>query len=294
MAAPGSDQALLHLKNLYSNILSLDLSRLFVPTLVVSVIFPFCRFVHRDYSNFLALGPGGTPSNFFGYLCISYLRLFTLKDPFTPPPPTTQTDRPAHGFLLQLPKRPQPRPSVAGVAPHRQTNQKPPASLYQMMRTALYDLVSNNSKLLRSGNSCFEKHGLALFLCLCPQCPDAQCHTELLHPGPTHMNSTCEDTGEICHIHPSDSSMHLTLHPSDAALVISKGWGERHPLAGCLVFPLGKRLLPEGFVMVYAPQDESQVGVLKEIVRAAGWWVGGVVLASDSRNESVSKKTVDG
>lgn len=88
--------------------------------------------------------------------------------------------------------------------------------------------------------------------------------------------------------------MHLTLHPSDAALVISKGWGERHPLAGCLVFPLGKRLLPEGFVMVYAPQDESQVGVLKEIVRAAGWWVGGVVLASDSRNESVSKKTVDG
>lgn len=46
--------------------------------------------------------------------------------------------------------------------------------------------------------------------------------------------------------------MHLTLHPQDAALVISEGWGERHPLAGCPVLGIGKRLLPEGFVMVYA------------------------------------------
>lgn len=71
--------------------------------------------------------------------------------------------------------------------------------------------------------------------------------------------------------------MHLTLHPHDAALIISSGWGERHPLAGRLIF--GKRLLPSGFVMVYAPRTEEQVGVLVEIVRAGAWWVGAVDLS---------------
>ncbi|KAL8964530.1 MAG: hypothetical protein Q9183_004389 [Haloplaca sp. 2 TL-2023] len=234
----------------------------------------------------MALGPGGTPKTIAGYLRISYLRLFTLKDPFSPPPPTA-AHRPANGFLLRLPLRPEARPTVAGIAPHRQTNQKPSADIYHLLRISLYALVRVNSRLLRTGNSCFEKHGLALFLCLCPQCPDAECHAELLHSGPTHLNATCQDTGEICHLHPSDSSMHMTLHPDDAALVISQGWGERHPLAGCHVPGIGKRLLPEGFVMVYAPQNESQIQVLHDIVRAAGWWVGGVALATESNAEGV-------
>lgn len=82
--------------------------------------------------------------------------------------------------------------------------------------------------------------------------------------------------------------MHLTLHPSDAALVIDQGWGERHPLAGRLIF--GKRLLPSGFVMVYAPQDISQIGILVEIVRAGGWWVGGVKLGKGERAANVLTK----
>ncbi|KAL8947628.1 MAG: hypothetical protein Q9222_006115 [Ikaeria aurantiellina] len=285
MAASAPDQPLPHLKALLPK-LSLDIGHLLFSTVAISVILPLCRFVHRDYHDFLALGPGGTPSNFLGYLRITYLRFFTLKDPFSPPPPR-KIDRPANGFLLRLPKCPQPRPSVAGIAPHRQTSQKPPARIYQRLRIALHSLVHANSKLLRTGNSCFEKHGLALFLCLCPQCPDAECHAELLHAGPTNINDTCADTGEICHLHPSDSSMHLTLHPADAAVVIHQGWGERHPLAGCPVLGIGKRLLPEGFVMVYAPQDEGQVEVVKDIVRAAGWWVGGVRLRSESDGEGV-------
>ena len=71
--------------------------------------------------------------------------------------------------------------------------------------------------------------------------------------------------------------MHLTLHPIDAALVIASGWGERHPLAGCRIH--GKRLLPAGFVMVYTPQNEIEVQTVMDIVKAAGWWVGGVDLA---------------
>lgn len=72
--------------------------------------------------------------------------------------------------------------------------------------------------------------------------------------------------------------MHLTLHPLDVSTVLSAGWGERHPLAGKHVH--GKKLLPSGFVMVYAPRHESEVETVMEIVRAGAWWVGGVDLAT--------------
>ncbi|KAL8932517.1 MAG: hypothetical protein Q9211_006270 [Gyalolechia sp. 1 TL-2023] len=289
MAASVSDQYHYLSTDLLSKAWSIDLRYLVLSALVIFVVLPVCRFVHRDYHAFLALGPGGTPSTFAGYLRICYLRLFTLDDPLEPPP-STNTERPASGFLLRLPRRLHPRPSVAGIAPHRQTNQKPPAQLYQRLRIALYSLVGENPRLLRTGNSCFEKHSLALFLCLCPQCPDAECHAELLHAGPTHMNATCSNTGEICHLHPSDSSLHLTLHPLDAAMVISRGWGERHPLAGRPILGIGKRVVPEGFVMVYAPQDETQIGVVMDIIRAAGWWVGGVGLACKAEGQGVTTK----
>ncbi|KAL9094211.1 MAG: hypothetical protein Q9163_006554, partial [Psora crenata] len=80
-----------------------------------------------------------------------------------------------------------------------------------------------------------------------------------------------------------DSSMHLTLHPIDAALVIASGWGERHPLAGCNMH--GKRLLPEGFVMVYTPQNAGEISTVMEIVKAGAWWVGGVDLGGGEKKK---------
>ena len=67
--------------------------------------------------------------------------------------------------------------------------------------------------------------------------------------------------------------MHLTLHPADAAIVILRGWGERHPLSngGWLA-----RFVPQGFCMVYAPRNEEEVEIVRKIVAAAVWWVGGV------------------
>lgn len=191
---------------LFSRPFSVNLAYLLCSTFVLCLIL----IVRQDYHNFLALGPGGTPSTFTGYLRVCYLRLFTLDDPLSPPLPRME-EHPADGFLLRLPPRQYPRPSVAGIAPHRQINQKPPARIYHRLRIALYKLVGDNSKLLRTGNSCFEKHGLGLFLCLCPQCPDAECHTELLHTGPVHLNATCSDTGEICHLHPSVSQFVFSI-----------------------------------------------------------------------------------
>jgi Family of unknown function (DUF5519) len=79
--------------------------------------------------------------------------------------------------------------------------------------------------------------------------------------------------GEACHAHPSDGSLHLTLHPEDEAVVLKSGWGELHPLSrgGWLT-----RFVPQRFMMVYAPRDEEELELVLEIVRAAVWWVGGV------------------
>lgn len=66
--------------------------------------------------------------------------------------------------------------------------------------------------------------------------------------------------------------MHMTLHPTDAKLVLEQRWGERHPLAR------GHRLayfVPESFLMVYAPHNDSDIDVLMEIVKAGVWFVSG-------------------
>ena len=73
-------------------------------------------------------------------------------------------------------------------------------------------------------------------------------------------------------MHPSDGSLHLTLHPADARIVLEKRWGERHPLARggwCT------RFVPSGFLMVYAPRNQGELEVVMEIIKAAVWWVGG-------------------
>ncbi|MCJ1372311.1 hypothetical protein MMC20_003534 [Loxospora ochrophaea] len=257
-------------------------------TLLASVIFPAYRFVLNDYKSFLSLGPGGTPSTFIGYLRITFLRLFTLKDPFTPPSiiPAIHLST---GYLSYLPNRTGPRPRVAGIAPHRQTTQKACLKLSEALTSSLKRLVASNSTLLYSGISCFEKHNLAIFYSPQlnrPQESDLQtaaCQitsstrfSGLSLPLSPSINPTCGSPPEIAHMHTTDSSMHLTLHPSDAALVIANGWGERHPLAGQGF--LGLRWVPRGFVMVYAPRDEKDLPILMEIVKAGGWWVGGCVL----------------
>ena len=150
----------------------------------------------KDFRAFMALGPGGTPKTFPGYLRVSYLRLFTISDPFQPPP-LAETVFPTNGYLRQLPQRPGPRPTVAGIAPHRQLNQKCTPELHHVLRGGLHKLAAACPSLIRKGSSCFEKHGLALFLYACTQsAPPGEAH-----PGLSHLNPTCQDTGEICHLH---------------------------------------------------------------------------------------------
>ncbi|KAF2401074.1 hypothetical protein EJ06DRAFT_452531, partial [Trichodelitschia bisporula] len=216
------------------------------------LLLAFIYLIHRDYKLFLSLGPGGTPSTIAGYLRIKFLSLFALRNPYLPAPIPANLSR--RQYLDDLPKRPGPRPQVRGIAPHRQTDQRPSHALFEQLRIRINSLAAGpNGSALRLGTSCLEKHGPGLFA-----------------RQPIAWTRHCN--GEVCHSHPSDGSSHLTLHPRDAALVLERGWGERHPLSkgGWLA-----RFVPAGFLMVYSPRDEEEVEVVARIVAAAVWWVGG-------------------
>jgi len=221
-------------------------------TLVALAPLPFI--IYNDYDNFLLLGPGGTPATFLGYLKITYLRLFALSDPYTPAT-FSETIYPPTGYYQRaqswFPERNGPRPKIAGIAPQRQLDQPGCPEMHQTLRTSLENLAVRHPDFFRVGTSCFEKKGLALF-------------------ARDPINATCR--GEICHVHHSDRSMHMNLHPDDAKVVLEKGWGERHPLArgGWM-----KAYVPREFIMIYAPRNRTELDVVCRIIEAAGFWVSG-------------------
>ncbi|KAH9902231.1 hypothetical protein F4778DRAFT_115635 [Xylariomycetidae sp. FL2044] len=245
---------------------------------IVALIIGFITsllFIQHDYRNYLNLGPGGTPATFKGYLTvceyalrysqntslgrtnphvliqqINWLKLWALRDPFRPLPVDPKT-APAAGILLRkpLPYRCGPRPQVVGIAPQRQVNQFGSRECYLSLRKILQNHAAQHPENLGTGTSCFEKHGIALFS---------------RYP----FNKSCQ--GEIVHVHDSDHSMHMTLHPEDAKEVLEKGWGQRHPLTSqCLL----KMPVPLQFTMVYAPRTRDELQVICRIIQAASWYI---------------------
>lgn len=232
-------------------------------TLPIVILLTFCIYlIHRDFCAFKALGPGGTPSNFNGYLKIKLLSLFAISNPLLPVKVPSSL-QPQTGYLQHLPCRRGPRPTVLGIAPHRQMTQRPSSDTFNRLVQVFHKFADSHPASLKLGTSCLERHGPGLFT-LCPT------------PAVINRTGARNCSGEICHSHPSDGSTHLTLHPADAAILLHAGWGERHPLAkgGWL-----SRFVPGGFVMVYAPRDEAEMEVVKKVVMAAIWWVGGLDVA---------------
>jgi hypothetical protein len=238
------------------------LTLLFLPYLAVHI--------HRDYKHFLSLGPGGTPSTPLGYLKIKLLSLLCLRDVHAPMPIPPHF-RPQTGYLApsSLPKRTGTRPLIQGVAPQRQQSQKSDAAVYECLVKGFKELAGDKRNKLREATSCFEKHSSGLFTSV-------------------PITRTCG--GEICHAHPSDGSMHMSLHPADANLVIENRWGERHPLARggwC------RRFVPKEFVLVYAPRSEEEVEVVMRVVAASVWWVSGMDVNGEDVGERRRSRDVE-
>ena len=286
------------------------LTTLISAALLTTVALPLLRAVLADYRAFLSLGPGGTPSTPAGYLRIKFLGLFALKDPLAPPDPLPAAAHSAGGRLARagaLPTRRGARPEVRGIAPHRQTDQRAPPGAFAALAAALAAAAARRPARLVLGTSCLEGHGPGLFARAAPPppSPGGEAGPENCEQAPGGVGArrprgaragrrrrrrraagaraTPRCPAEVVHAHPSDGSLHLTLHPADAAAVIRAGWGERHPLGsgGWLSW-----FVPAGFILVYAPRDEGEVRVAMRIVAAAVWWVGG--FAVEDEDEGVA------
>lgn len=61
-------------------------------------------------------------------------------------------------------------------------------------------------------------------------------------------------------------SWHTNLSEEDAALVLEKGWGERHLMAGKQFKGIA---LPAGLIMIYAPRNEAEKEGVLRIIKSA-------------------------
>lgn len=247
------------------------LSTLLPALIFLLLVCYFIKMVWLDYKYFLSLGPSGVSSSPAGYLKLCCLRIIAMdkKRALSAPKNELKTSiSPYFKTIRHIPQRRNVRPIVVGVVPQRQLNQRGSREEIKEFQARLAALAFKNSGQLRIGQSCIEKHSVGLFLS--PLAPGICFHRERTNNG--YKKSERATKGippEILHTHEIDGSLHLTLHPSDLALVIKQKWGERHPLAG--------KTCPVGFTLIYAPRDEEDFAVVLEIVKAAAWWVGEVL-----------------
>ncbi|KAI8658407.1 hypothetical protein NCS55_01116900 [Fusarium keratoplasticum] len=193
---------------------------------------PVLRVAVLDYREYIKIGPGGVPYNVFGWLIQLCLRPIT-KEPFH----TSCYDgaraikeagpNASSAFLSEddVPVRRSPRP--------------------ERYNEFLESLVASSPSQLKIAQSFAEGRGPALFIA---------------SDGPLHPVAWWARK-EITHMHASDGSMHLNLAPKDAKLVLERGWGQRHPLSG--------RMLYTGLLMIYAPRGEEELEVVKRITKAS-------------------------
>lgn len=218
-----------------------------------------------SYRGYLALGRGGLPYNVWGWMIQGAMQLVARHDTISTAPFRSAGERARYGPAGQtlftadagLPAREGPRPTVPGyVAPQRQTTA--PASSVTVVAMADYldGLARANAHALTVRPSALEGvHADALWLA------DAM-------PVPAPMAATTR--GEICHVHRSDGSSHMTLSLADADAAVAKGWAERHRLSGASpALPLRNWPWPVSYVLVYAPRSDAELAVWKTLVMAS-------------------------
>jgi hypothetical protein len=204
-----------------------------------------------DKEAWTTYGSGGTPPTWKGYARIRLLRVVSY---FFPRDLSNASRLSAHlpRYLETLPRREGSRPPVTHwFLPQRQA---PPHMTSQPVRNRLQALCACYAKaypdLLRVDLS--ETEGRST---------DAIYAKRADMPGrnPAALNRFLGD--EICHVHPVDNSLHVWCSDADAKEVVEKGWG--------LLFPLAPmKIVNAGWVFVYAPRNEKELGVVDKIVRA--------------------------
>ncbi|KAH6647112.1 hypothetical protein BKA67DRAFT_581695, partial [Truncatella angustata] len=208
---------------------------------------------YNDYRYYVSMGPHGLPDNWWGWYKQLRMSCKARKDTTVPVPydlaETAKTNGPNSTksfFARPLELRSGTRPEVCGfVAPQRQLTERCSDAMRRAMNAYLDNLVMDNAAILQRENSKLEG-------------PVPAVQLREGSPFPSFLEAT---RGEFVHIHPPDGSTHLVLSLVDSAEAIEKGWGQRHRLSG--------GMLTWGYTLIYAPRDEQDFHVWKNIVGAA-------------------------
>lgn len=186
--------------------------------------------VYKAYKAFMTLGPGSVPRSMSGFVRTASIAWSGSSSV------SSTTD----GYLLPLPLRAGPTPFVSGHAPQQQINQHSPEDVQQYFadRLALFASPPSDSDhnapgagiAKSSACNCDSEFSLRTFGC------------------------------EFCATRKAEGSAHVVLHPADFEQVLTKGWGEVHPLAG--------KGLPSTLALVYAPREYSEVCIAMSIIEA--------------------------
>ncbi|MBV8528188.1 MAG: phospholipase [Candidatus Dormibacteraeota bacterium] len=144
-----------------------------------------------------------------------------------------------------LPRRNGPKPATSLGMPHQQLDQQPEDS---SPRDALAQRVFALPGVVE------ERSGVSV--------PGAR--ALVLEPDSARGPATSFMVGrEFAHLHPApDESLHIVLPYDVATAAIDAGWAEPHPLAA-------RMHGPSMAVMVFAPRNDEEVGVVAGLVETS-------------------------
>ncbi len=201
----------------------------------------------RDYRDWVGLGPGGLPHTFKGWVTVTKLRLEKIDPVDTSMLHRMARDVASEPALGALEPFGYDRPAIARhPIPHRLASHPASEEMIARLIRVFDESTTEHVDKVVYLQSHFEKHSKAVTApVISSQSADA-----------------VKSHGEIGHVHPSDGSMHMVLHPLDAARAIDAGWGELHPLSG-------GSLLPAGYLFVYPPRRVEQLTSVRQLLEAA-------------------------
>jgi hypothetical protein len=149
-----------------------------------------------------------------------------------------------------LPERGGPRPRTTPTNPHTQLEQNPQRELVEELARRVFALPGVEER----PSAVSVPGARALWL------------GEGVAAGPPEAFMLGR---EFAHVHPMpDGSLHAALPPEVAREAVRKGWAEQHPVART-----GR--IPPNVVMIYAPRDAGEVGVVAGLVEEAYRYAGG-------------------
>jgi len=158
------------------------------------------------------------------------------------------TGSPSFAQDLKLPEREGDRPKTTNGVPHVQKGIEPVPSLVQKMLERVKGLPG-----VQLGATRVSLPGAVGFQ-LDPDLP-------LANP------QSIVGGREFAHVHP-DGSLHASLEPAVAREAVRTGWATPHPWAD-------QRPGWEGFVMIYTPLTETDLGVVMTLIESSYTYITG-------------------